>query len=536
MKRIISLACAAVLLLSMLAGCGAAKTENPGESGAKPAEQSTTDAQAPVPENSFDKPVEFSFASFGTITDDEFTSFLSKKFNVKIEPQALDWNNWEQQVNTMMASGDMPDILQWDHRANKIKMFKQWVDGGLLKTLPDLSKYPNLKALRDKMIVMNYFQVDGKDYLWTKLRGDNKWNLTGPMSFVYRKDWAEKLGMAKDEYTVDEFIALANAFAQKDPAGNGAGKTAGYTDVGWAFPYLLNYYNPYASGLVKKDGKYIWGATLPETLEGLKALREMYKAGGLWKDFYTAKDYDGNGLYMANRLGIWSDNLGSELVKFRTDFKNANPNTDPYEAVAVMKVRGKDGKYYMQEWDNTWSAYLYSASLSDEEMDRIFAIMDWAAGEEGTRMCQFGFEGTDYELKDGQVVTKWQKDDKGAIVKPAYMTTADAVRNIASLNGDFMYSDPNMDQKSVKDLTDLYKLASDFADQVTLGKLNYDLDFFSAPNKDKYLGTLGSDFKAMAMKAIVSTDDVEGELNKFIQANQEKVNAMLKEINDAGVK
>lgn len=532
MRKIISLACAAAILLTLPAGCGAS---NPGDPEGRTREN--TAAETAAEENSYEKPVEFTFASFGAITDDEFSSFVSEKFNVKIVPQALDWNNWEQQVNTMMASGDMPDMLQWDHRADKIKMFRQWVDGGLLKPLPGLSGYPNLQALREKMVVMDYFQVDGRDYLWTKLRGDNKWNLTGPMSFVYRRDWAEKLGMAKDEYTVEEFIELAKAFAEKDPAGNGTGKTVGYTDVGWAFPYLLNFYNPYATGLVKKDGQYIWGATMPETLEGIKALRKMYKEGGLWKDFYTAQDYDGNGLYMANRLGIWSDNLGAELVKFRADFKLANPGADPYNSVAVMKVRGKDGKYYMQEWDNTWSAYLYSSTLTDEEMDRILAVMDWAAGEEGTRMCQFGFEGTDYEFEDGKIVTKWQTDEKDELVKPAYMTsTADAIRNMACLNGDFIYNDPNIDQRTVKDLTDLYRLATDFPDQVTLGKLNYELDFFSAPNKDKYLGTLSSDFRAMVMKAIVSTDDVEGELNKFIRANQEKVNAMLKEINDGGVK
>lgn len=536
MKKIFSLIIMAAILLSVVAGCGSSgNTDNEDKATTQTTEQNVSGTEATEEKNPFEKPVEFSFASFGSIAEDEFLDYVSKKFNVKIIPEALDWNNWDQQVNTMMASNDMPDILQWDHRPFKINMFKQWVDSEMLKPIPDLSKYPNLKALREKMTVMDYFQVDGKDYLWTKLRGDNKWNLTGAMGIVYRKDWAEKLGMAKDEYTLEEFMDLAIAFAAQDPAGNGAGKTAGYAEVGWAFPYLLGYYNPYASGLVKIDGKYVWGATMPETLEGIKALRELYKAGGLWKDFYTAEDYDGNGLYMANRLGIWADNLGAELNKLRTDFVNANPGADPYKAVAVMKVRGKDGKYYMQEWDNTWSAYLYSATLTDEEMDRILAIMDWAAGEEGTKMCQFGFEGTDYEIKDGQIVTKWQKDEKGQVVKPAYMTTADAIRNMACLNGDFMYTDPTLDSKTVEDLMSLYKLATDYPDQVTLAKLNYELEFFSAPNKDKYLGTLGTDFKAAVMKIIVSTDDVEGEFNKFIEANQDKVNAILKELEDAGL-
>jgi putative aldouronate transport system substrate-binding protein len=537
MKKVISMVCTLALLLTLLAGCGAANTSTPAETSAAKSEQTTAAKDEPAQiENKFENTVEFSIGTFGAVEEDEFMSFLGKKFNVKIKSQTLDWNNWEQQVNTMMASGDMPDLLQWDYKPFKMKQFKQWVDGGLLKAMPDVSKYPNLQALREKMIIMNNFQIDGKDYLWTKLRGENKWNMTGSLGFLYRKDWAEKLGMAKEEYTVDEFIALAKAFAEKDPAGNGAGKTVGYTDVGWAFPHILNFYNPYAGGVVKKDGKYIWGTTMPETLQGIQTVRRMYKESALWKDFYTAKDYDGKGLYMANRLGIWSDNIAAELSKFRTEFKTANPSADPYKAVAIMKVRGIDGKYFYPEWDNTWSAFVYSSKMSDEEMDRVLAIMDWAAGEEGTRTCQFGFEGTDYEIKDSKVATKWTKNEKGELVKPKYMTTAEAIRNLVSLNGDFMHTDPNLDQQTVSDIVNLYKTATDMPDQITLGKLNYDLDFFSAPNKDKYLGALGSDFRAAVMKIVVSSDDVEGELNKFIKANEAKANSILTELNDAGVK
>jgi len=480
--------------------------------------------------------IEFSVASFGTFNDDEFMKYVSNKFNVKIKPQALDWNNWEQQVNTWMAAGDMPDMLQWDARPWKMKQFKSWVSAGLLKPLPSLDKYPNLKALRSKMKIMDYYKINGKDYLWTKFRGDNKWSLAGPMAIMYRKDWAEKLGMAKEEYTIDELLKLAKAFVQKDPAGNGKGKTVGYAEVGWGWPWLLNYFNPYAATFVKVKGKWVWGPTMPETLEGIKFLRQMYKEGALWKDFYTAKDYDGVNLYMANRLGMWADNLGADWNKYRTNFKTANPKADVYKATALMKIKGRDGKYFLQEWDNTWSAYLFSSKMSDEKFKRILDIMDWAASPEGTRMCQFGFVNKDYVIKNNKIVLLWKKDSKGQYEKPDYITTtADAVRNLACLNGDFIYTDPTFDQKTLKDLIWLYKLPVSQPNNVKLAKINYAFDFFSAPYKDKYANTLASDFRQAVMKMVVSTDNIEGALKKFIQQNQAKANAIIRELTKAGI-
>ena len=99
----------------------------------------------------------------------------------------------------------------------------------LLITIPDLTDYPNIKAMYDQetMLGDDLCTFNGKLMSLPAMRDSASYDFMINMGFGYRADWAEKLGMRKenDIYTWDEFMDLMQAFIEQDPGGNGAGNT-----------------------------------------------------------------------------------------------------------------------------------------------------------------------------------------------------------------------------------------------------------------------------------------------------------------------
>lgn len=81
-----------------------------------------------------------------------------------------------------------------------------WEIGPLLKDFPNLSKL--------KSTTNDNTKVDGK--LYTLYRGVD----IARQGLIYRKDWADKLGL-KPPANMDELYAMAKAFTENDPDGNG---------------------------------------------------------------------------------------------------------------------------------------------------------------------------------------------------------------------------------------------------------------------------------------------------------------------------
>ena len=111
MKRIIALALAAVMALS-LAACGAKKEEAPAASA--PA-ASAPAASAPAAEK---VEVNMIAAQYGTQTADWWADFVAKfnaaNENINLVVDVVSWNDIYTVVNTRIANGEAPDLLNID--------------------------------------------------------------------------------------------------------------------------------------------------------------------------------------------------------------------------------------------------------------------------------------------------------------------------------------------------------------------------------------------------------------------------------------
>ena len=99
---------------------------------------------------------------------------------------------------------------------------------------------------------------------------------------IARKDWREKLGMQQPK-TWEDLAALAQAFTEKDPDGNGKKDTTGYvipggTKRGYASWYSSSYIYANGGDFLKASGGGAFTATAndPKTVEAVQFLQDQF--------------------------------------------------------------------------------------------------------------------------------------------------------------------------------------------------------------------------------------------------------------------
>ncbi len=520
-----------MLAVLLLGGCGTGQTE---PTAAAP------DSTAGASENSSEVAGNNSFSEKITITaagpnfmdvdtqNNALWQAVTQKFNIDIKLVELSWDGWAEKVRTWMGSGDMPDVVQWDF--NYVD-YLNFAKSGLLKPVPSLDKFPNLKKLTDAMKIDDFLQIDGQLYAWPRRLIVNPYNNQDNNVYFYRKDWAAKAGVSditdKGLLTMDEFLTVAKAFRDKDPGQFGAKNIV--LDSSLMIPGMtgINWYSPYYDTFKKVDGKYVWGASLPETVEGIKYMKMLYDEGILYKDFYTSKGYDARGRFYSGLVGIYADppNLG-HYYEYRNEFKKANPDLDPNEAIGAFTVKNTNGKITTKEQSEFWSASLYSAKMSDKALERLHYMMDWLAGDEGSKYCFYGVKGMDWDEKDGKVELKWSKDSDGNMVAPDYGNGI-WIRHFALAGGDQDWA--NM---AISDIDrNLFKKLADFkAEKGEMVANNYPLEYLNTPLKSKF-GSYSTGVDDEIIKIVSSSKDVEEDWNAWIKSMQSKIAPILDEIN-----
>ena len=236
----------AALLGTLAAGCGSSTEQatNSPAAGGSPASSASTAPAEPT------KPVKLEIiqnASGLPAADKDFIKQdLDKTLNVDINMTAYAaGDDYKNQLNVRMASGNFPDLFGVDKAA-----IKQYIQQGLLLDLtPYLDK--ELKPVKDFIGVDSIKKAtfDGKVYAIAKAP-------TIPYStFWIRKDWLDKLKL-QTPATYDELLAVSKAFAEQDPDGNGKKDTFGLTGgkLGTFAPFFGGYGVGYYAEFYVKDG------------------------------------------------------------------------------------------------------------------------------------------------------------------------------------------------------------------------------------------------------------------------------------------
>lgn len=329
---------AIILAVGVLAGCAKSGNENnnaqepPASSASvtasEPSESSQSskspEAAAPVdvksdPFGKYEQTVTFTLGMTkgdysrlpegDTAVNNNFTRYILNKVNVQVKPAwEIEGASYQQKVSLSIASGDIPDVMIVDKAT-----LTQLVESDMVWDLTDMyakTASPLLKEQYDSfggriLVTATY---DGK------LMGLPSTQIGGAHNLIWiRQDWLDQLQLQPPK-TLDDLIAVAKAFIEQDPGGNGAGKTVGLTvDPAVAGIYntmggldtVFGLYGAYPRQWIKDGaGNVIYGSTAPEMKAALQKIHEMYVSGIIDSQFAIRKPEDTNAMIVSGQSGF----------------------------------------------------------------------------------------------------------------------------------------------------------------------------------------------------------------------------------------
>ena len=200
---------------------------------------------------------------------------------------------YSNQMNLLLASGDLPDVLRHDSR----EWFHEAVDAGLLMDITDLFQEhasPEVLAFMERYPEsFEGVTVNGRLYGFPFMNN----NFHEASFFWMRDDWLEYAGGVPPQ-TIEEMVAMAILLSEGDPDGDGIdGNTFGFAlqsnvianNFGSIGGLLAAFGVPnYGdSGIFFRgaDGQVTHSFIQPEVRYALEVLNELFEAGAIDPEF-----------------------------------------------------------------------------------------------------------------------------------------------------------------------------------------------------------------------------------------------------------
>ncbi len=413
MKKFTALAISLAMILGLFAGCGKSNE--------------TEDSKLSISVFYWD------LDNLGGDSDTVYKK-LAEKFNCEFEPVSATYAQWREKLNLLFASGEVPD---WFICAGTEDVqFKKWIKEGFLCPISDYvteEKYPNLYHQLNMYKDITKL-TGGKHYGLPLQNGEpNENGIINKHGFWIRKDWVKKLNLSLPTST-DELYAVAKAFSENDPDGDGKRDTYGLTSNGiwWMYPLMNAFDTSYYSFKQDESGKWQPEAINANMKSAVEYLHKMYAENILDPDFVVNTEDQVYEKFITGKIGIFPGGMGVAYNKIYDKFKSAYPNTDPSDYFTYLEVlKGPDGK---RRIDGNLAWYCMSCirgDVSDAKRERILEIMEYMLTDEGTELVEYGIEGEHFKKENGKYVSLLGKDVDGKELTLAKAAPASRLGNLS---------------------------------------------------------------------------------------------------------
>ncbi|WP_248926897.1 extracellular solute-binding protein [Paenibacillus hamazuiensis] len=377
--------CTAMLATTALAGCsskdaGQANTGASGQDNGKlePLAKITIMANLQAPE----------------VPSDNVKKVLEEKTGTKIEFQWVPDGSYDEKFQAAFATGSLPQAAYIKNQTSFILLRDAMKNGQFWEIGPYLKDYPNLSKLNPD--VLKNTAVDGKIYSLYQERPLTRQGL------IYRKDWADKLGLQAPK-TTDDIYNMLKKFKEADLAGGG--KTIGLADrndlVYGSFRTLSMWFGT-PNGWGVENGSLVPDFMTKGYMDTMKFIKKLRDEGLINQDFPVTSKTDQTNLMYTGRAGMYIGSMpDSESMQDKT---SKNVKEAQYDVVSA--INGPDGK------PATWALPGYgtlvvfpkSAVKSEKELKQILAFYDKFLDPAVADLLKYGIEGTNYTKQDGKIV------------------------------------------------------------------------------------------------------------------------------------
>ncbi len=178
---------------------------------------------------------------------------------------------FEAKINLLIASRDIPDVLEFRTAPYGMAILKKLVENDMIQDLTQVVKNYASPSWKDHHAAAGNVAIKMVTFNGKLMAMPNLSDTESAWQFVWmRKDWLDKLKLSAPT-TVDDVAAIAKAFIERDPDGNGVADTYGipgsselYRGATNTFEWVFNAYKAFPGDWIKDaSGKVVFGSITP---------------------------------------------------------------------------------------------------------------------------------------------------------------------------------------------------------------------------------------------------------------------------------
>lgn len=313
----------------------------------------------------------------------------------------------EAKLNAAAAANDLPDLFQMVSTSNDVRgaLFR-FADLGLVAPVEDLMP---LMPQRTELHYNDPLLIDLVTF------GDHQYGLPEPPplpkreGLVIRKDWLDALEL-ETPTTIEEIYAVAVAFTEQDPDGNGQNDTYGIggfingQGIGNRFDWIFGAFG--VPGVWNFDGANfglnVRGEQYPEALAYMKSLVD---SGVIDPDWPTLSRDEFRARWKQGLFGImWED---FAALTNQSNYAPFDENFPDAEWIPLPAPTGPNGDAYYGVYTGRGNIFAVSQQAADAgKGEAIARLLEWMATD-GYYLLGFGEEGVNYIIDaDGNISTE----------------------------------------------------------------------------------------------------------------------------------
>lgn len=380
----------------MLSACGG-KGNNGSNATPTPTSTTNTEAGTNDKQDTPAEPTEITIMlplNVAETPPDTIKNEVEKLTNTKLTYQFFPADTYEEKLNASFATGSLPQVVYLKNQSTFLQMKEAIREGQFWEIGPYMEQFPNLSKLKPE--ILDNTKVDGKLYSLYIGRP------LARQGIIYRKDWADKLGLEAPK-TVDDLYTMMEKFTNGDPDGNNVADTIGLADrndlIYGAFKTIASWFGT-PTNWGEKDGQLLPEFMFDEYIAAMNYMKKIRDNSLMNVDFAGTSKTDQIAMFTSGKAGVY---IGS-MQDVNTLDKDLVKNVPDAVASVHALIEGPSGKA------TTWAIPGYNnvvlfpkTAIKDEaELKGILAFFDAMMTPEVANLMFWGIEGVHYTNENGQ--------------------------------------------------------------------------------------------------------------------------------------
>ena len=340
-------------------------------------------------------------AEEGDMTSNRWTRYINEHSGVTVEFIAVARDNFEENLNLLLASGTVPDIML-TYEATYVQ---QLIDQELIQPIGNLIDQYSTACkdyLKANPTLESYLTFEGELYAMSNTRGT-----TLDQGMWIRQDWLDAVSM--DAPTTEaEFLAVCRAFKQANLGGE---DTVPIATMTYLWDYFAPMYAAHDMWYVDENGNMEYGVLTDRFAAATTLMKTCYDEGLISKEFATDTDSTiATRNWVTGKSGILLYKASPVLMQ---ELLENDPNANPVPLAPFSTAWGPNALHQ----SSLVNSYILISSQCENTRAAI-QYLDWLLSE-GWFVLENGLEGTHYNLDEQGFPVAVETDEVNAQMRYA---------------------------------------------------------------------------------------------------------------------